>query len=155
MKYQKECQCCGQSVTAYTHNINRQMIEAFIKLIEQYDKKKVPVNINQELGLDHNQKCNLPKLQYYGLIVRTPEGWLPTKQGHQFYYAEIGVLSPVATMGNELLSEDHEAWKTHEKKRKTVFINDIVANHYKRREEYQEEKSKQERLFDTSTARFQ
>ena len=143
MKYNKICDCCGQGVVAYTHNINRPIVEAFIRLVEYYQDTRSGVNINQDLGLTHNQKCNLPKLQYYGLIRRTPEGWFPTIRGMMFYFGEIPVLAPVATLGNEVIPDNHEAWDTHEKSRKSIMIGDIVETHYKPRSAYQQEKSNQ------------
>jgi hypothetical protein len=147
VKYREECPHCGQVVAAYTHNINEPMIKAFIKLVEHYDESHRPVNINTDLGLDHNQKCNLPKLQYYGLIIHTQDGWVPSELGYDFYYGEAEVLCPAATMGNQVLPDDHPAWKTHSTKRFYRSISDIAEYFYKKRPEYANEKNNQGSLF--------
>lgn len=147
MNYHKKCECCGQQLSAYTHNINHAMITAFVKLVKKYDSRLKPVNINQDLDLDHNQKCNLPKLQYFGLIKNCPEGWFPTDLGYSFYYGETTVLVPAATMGNDVLPDDHEAWATHKAKRVFRSIYNFGNYAYKKRPEYQAEKSNQVSLF--------
>jgi hypothetical protein len=143
MKYQETCPHCAGVIACYTHNINRLMIIAFQKLVEKYLHTKQPVNINTDLELDHNQKCNLPKMQYYGLIVKVPDGWAVTNRGLKFYYNELPVLMPVATLNNETIPDDHPAWKTHKKPRVEKYISQIDGYIYKKRPEYQQEKSKQ------------
>lgn len=150
MKYSKRCECCGHKITAFTHSVNKSMIGAFDRLVEFYLREGRSANINKELNLTHNQKCNLPKMQYYGLIQNLREGlWIPTRKGLSFYYGEISILMPVATINNKVIEDDHEAWNTHSTPRRTVNIMDIEESHYKQRPEYQEEKgSKSPTLFD-------
>ncbi len=135
-------------VAAYTHNINRPMMIGFIRLVKCYLKTKKPVNMNKDLGLDHNQKCNVPKLQYYDLIKNIEGlGWVPTKLGIDFCQNKTKVLSPAATIENDVLPDSHPAWETHTKKRKMVGVYDILGFDYKKRPEYQAEKSAQDALF--------
>jgi len=150
MKYQRQCECCGQTVTAYSHNINGPLASAFIALTERYLESKQPVNINKECGLDHNQIANFQKLQHF-LIVKRIEGagWVPTPVGLSFYYGECRVLNPAGSFGNRTLSDDHEAWKTHKKPRIAVSLKDLIDGpwEYKKRPEYQAERSYQSTLF--------
>ena len=86
-------------------------------------------------------------MQYYGLLKRIGDNeWIPTEEGIAFYYGEHKVLAPVATLANKVLPDDHDAWKTHIKKRQWLKINSVLPNFYKRRQEYQAEKSNQMRI---------
>lgn len=141
MKYTKTCECCGSKVTAFTHNVSQPMISAFIKFAERYIDTKSPININKDLRLTHSQKCNLPKMQYSGLIQSVEDNeWVLTIDGLQFYYGELSILLPVATMQNVVIPDNHEAWDTHRRPRKWKNIHDIYKTRYKQRQEYQEEK---------------
>ncbi len=149
MKYTKECECCGHKMTAYTHNLNKPMVIAFNVVLEEYLATKNPVNVYALDRLDYNQKCNFQKLRYFGLMdFIGGAGWYPTQLGFKFYYGERSVLTPVASMGNKILPDDHEAWNTHGSPRRWVSAMDIAGDGaYKRRPEYQAEKSPQITLF--------
>lgn len=142
MKYQETCSHCHHKATAYTHNINRHMVEAFVRLNERFRLIRRPVNINTDLGLDHNQMCNLPKLQYYGFIRNTKDGWIITPEGDLFLMGQP-IQTPVATINNEVIADDHPAWKTHKTSRKWKTITEFVDHKYKKRIEYQAEKTAQ------------
>jgi hypothetical protein len=73
--------------------------------------------------------------------------WLPTQFGLRFFYNEVGVIAPVATMNDVLLADNHKAWETHTKPRKHVYIEDLTEFQYKTRAEYQQEKSAQTNIF--------
>lgn len=149
MKYREKCECCDRChkySVAYTHQINKPMILAFQAFIEKYFETKTYVKINEEtLGIDHNQICNLQKMKYYGLMVRHEgEAWLPTKKGVAFYFGRAFVMTPAGSIDNEILPDDHPAWETHKKKRELKWIWDFDEEwKYKKRPEYQQEKSGQ------------
>jgi hypothetical protein len=144
MKYQETCPHCGQIITAYTHNINKPMAYAFVTFMQEYERTRRPVNINSGLSITHNQICNMPKLQYYGLIKRLEgEGWIPTERGILWYKGEAAIETPVATMSNRVLPDNHPAWATHKKGRTTVTLESVTGFRYKQRDEYQAEKSRQ------------
>lgn len=149
MKYSKVCEHCESKVTAYTHSLNRQMVTAFNVVVEQYLATRNPVNVYALDRLDYNQKCNFQKLRYFGLMdFIGGAGWYPTQLGLKFYYGERSVQTPVATMGNKVLPDNHEAWDTHGPKRRWVYAMDLADDWaYKRRPEYQAEKSPQTTLF--------
>lgn len=149
MKYSKECPYCGHTMTAYTHNLNRPMVLAFIAVAEAYLVNREPVNVYALDGLDYNQKCNFQKLRYFGLMdFSGGVGWYPTELGFKFYYGERSVQTPVASMGNQVLPDEHEAWHTHGGARMWVRITDLADDWaYKKRPDYMAEKSKQGTLF--------
>lgn len=141
MKYSKVCPHCGQKVTAFTHKLNKVIVQCFIRFVERYVEEKRPININKEMGWGHNQLANFRKLKFFKLIAKADDNgfWKPTQAGIRFYCGEEGVMNPVATMGGETLREDHEAWETHSKARRLAFIHDIDDTHYKERQEYKDE----------------
>lgn len=147
MKYNKKCECCGHLVTAYSHNINAQMVQALEQLVNFYDQKKKGCNLQKNLSLSKNQYNNFQKLQYFGLVVNTETGWIPTAKAQGFMQGIYPIDNPVATFGKEVMARDHEAWKTAEKKPKLVYIHQIKNYVWKNRPEYKAEKDVSERLF--------
>lgn len=137
------------NVPAYTHSLNKQLVEAFIEFCEVYFSRCRPINLQQDLiDLDKNQYNNFQKLQYFNLVERIPgRGWIPTKIGIAFYYGEKPVMNPVATLGGNVLPDNHEAWRTHSSGRRLIFIHEVCSTHYKKRPEYQAEASPQSSLF--------
>ncbi len=154
MKYQKECECCGHVITAYSHHLNKPLVQALKQLVVWYEDTKKPANLQANLNLSKNQYNNFQKLQYFGLVQRTEKGWYPTDIGFQFIYGEISVYNKVATFGKDILGYDHEAWKKVKVKPQMVFVEDIDRDSYKTRVDYQNEKSKQKRLFDMPIRNF-
>ena len=145
MKYKLTCPACDQSVTAYTHHLNAPLALAFVRLVEHYFEARRPVNINQEIGLDHAQICNFTKLRYFGLVdLIHGHGWVPSTFGIAFYEGRASVSDPSGSLGNQTLPPDHEAWKTHKNPRRNFFLRDVLSDFvYKKRPEYQAEKSSQ------------
>lgn len=155
MQYQKQCECCGHKVTAYTISINKGMAEAFYRFAD-YSLRSGNRGINkkemEERGIlkSHSQYTNFHNLQYFGIIenfASNREVWYLTDKGEAFFYGEISLQNPVAVMANKALPDDHEAWRTHKGKRKEIMIGSILPFEYKRRPEYQREKSPQSSLF--------
>lgn len=146
MKYTEECGHCGHVVTAFTHNLNKPLINLFIRFVEEYLRNPRPINVNQEIQATHTQLCNWQKLRYFDLIKEVDgQGlWVPTSIGIDFYYGEITMLTPVATINAEVIPDDHEAWETHTRDRQWKTIREIEETHYKKRPEYQAEKSPQQ-----------
>jgi len=153
MKYQEKCSCCEQVVVAYTHSLNKPLVSAFKAMTEKYLETKQMVKIS-EMGLTYNQIANWQKLQYFGLVWGDNTGfWYPTVAGLGFYYGENSILSPAATMRGKVIPDEHIAWNTHRGSRRSLFIKDIVEGEYKKRSDYADEKSLQDRLFDVPTVR--
>lgn len=147
MKYTQSCPCCGQITTAYSHNINRQMVGVLRQLVDFYEENRKPANLQRDLKLTKNQYNNFQKLQYFGVVVRTQHGWYPTEIGMDFIYGDRMIYNPVATFGSNILPIGHEAWKTATKQPQQVAVQEIDETSYKRRENYQEEKSNQTKMF--------
>jgi len=145
MKYKETCECCGHTATAFTHNLNKTIIGAFIQFVARYEQERRPMNINKEFQWSHNQLANFRKLKFFNLIKKTNDNgyWVPTIKGIKFFYGEISVNDPVATMNGEEIPDDHPAWDTQRKKRRRLFISEVEETHYKQRPEYQAEKSGQ------------
>lgn len=141
MKYTRQCDCCGHQISAYTHNLNNQLVYALEQLVKKYLKEKKPYNLQKDLVLTKNQYNNFQKLQYFQLVTRSVCGWKPTEYGVEFIKGEVCVFNKVATFGKDILPPHHEAWNTGDDKPKLVHIREIKNFVWKGREEYQEEKT--------------
>lgn len=142
MKYQEKCDCCGNKITAYTHNLNKPLIGALRQLVDFYDDGGGHCNLARDLKLTHNQLANFQKLKYFGLVLDVPDGWIPTIHGREFIHGAEKVYNPVATFKNEVLPFSHPAWQTHSKP-VLVGVRDVDEASYKQREAYASEKSGQ------------
>lgn len=147
MRYHETCPHCGNQTTAYTHNLNKTLVSALDQLVTHYYKQYSPVNLQQDLDLTKNQYNNFQKLQYFGLVRRTTNGYYPTSKGISFTAGLTHCQNKVATLGKRILENDHPAWETTNVSPETVMIWDIDERFYKRREDYQKEKSNQIKLF--------
>lgn len=139
-------------VHAYPHNLNTSLVIAFCKFAEEFIRTKQPVNVcnAQEFsGLDFNQRNNFQKLQYFGIVTRSKDGYILTKFGEEFFYGEEKCAQKVATLDNEVLSYSHPAWEG-EKPVQWKYIYEYLNEQdfsWKKRPEYQEEASLQQRIF--------
>lgn len=140
MNYTSNCSHCGHQITAYSHSLNAPLVQALEQLNNFYFLKKRGCNLQKDLTLTKNQYNNFQKLQYFGLVARTENGWLPTQLGSNFLRGGVAVVNPVATFGKEILESMHEAWKTSKKKPSPVHISQIKNYTWKGREAYKEEK---------------
>ena len=140
MKYKKTCECCRQTITAYTHNLNKPLIQALRQLVDFYDTNRRECNLQGDLRLTKNQYNNFQKLQYFKLVQRTEHGYYPTQKGSDFIYGKVPCFNSVATYGKDVLEYNHEAWVTHKSQPYKVMVSDIDQFAYKKREEYKEEK---------------
>jgi len=147
MHYRETCDCCGGVVTAYTHNLNLPLVKALRQLVDFYEKTGKVCNLQKDLSLNYNQLANFQKLQYFDLVFRTAEGWGPTEKGTMFIYGETTIKNPVATFKNVAIPYDHEAWRTHKTEPVDLSVDEVDQFSYKRREDYQKEKSPQTNLF--------
>jgi len=154
MNYKEKCECCQQQITAYTHNLNKPLVNALRQLVDFYQGTQIDhritgnfCNLARNLKLTHNQLANFQKLRYFDLVFNNKDGWVPTQLGIDFIHGLERVYSPVATFKNEKLPFSHEAWKTHKGAPILVGVKDIDETSYKPREEYQQEKSNQANLF--------
>lgn len=147
MKYHEICPCCGNKITAYTHNLNKPLVSALRQLTDFYEKNKTGCNIERDLRITHNQIANFQKLKYFNLVANTKNGWVPTQLAFDFISNEIGVFSPVATFKDQILPIDHPAWKTHNGGQILFMVKDVDQDSYKKREDYSSESSLQKKLF--------
>jgi len=146
MQYKRNCNCCGHSLTAYTHRLNKPLVKALRELVDFYEDNREMANLQKDLKLTKNQYNNFQKLQYFDLVRRVETlGWIPTKKGLNFVHGLEPCMTTVATFGKEILKYDHIAWQTHKGTIESKYIGDIDETSYKRRTEYKEEK--QDRLF--------
>lgn len=141
MKYHKMCECCGHKISAYTHSLNKPLVQSLKAVVEHYERTGKACNLQQHLNLTKNQYNNFQKLQYFDFVVNTQSGWFPKQRGKDFIYGKIVVKVPVATFGKQILGENHEAWETHKKDRRVVSITDIDSTCWKQKVSYQEEKT--------------
>jgi len=141
MDYKRNCDCCGHQTTAFSHNLNAQLIQALDQLNDYYFKNHRGCNLQKNLNLTKNQYNNFQKLQYFNLVTRVEDGWIPTIVGTKFLQGDITVENPVATFGKEILNRYHEAWRTSERVPTLIHISQIRNYNWKGRKEYQGEKS--------------
>ena len=123
------------------------MVEAFCQLVEYYLEKGIAANIDKDLDLTKSQFANFQKLRYFGIAYNIESGWLPSMKGMDFYHGKIRINSTVATMNNEVLPDDHEAWETHTRSIVRITINEVLPYYFKSKTQYQAEKSPQLSLF--------
>jgi hypothetical protein len=147
MKYQEKCECCGHIKTAFMHSLNSPLVEALYQLVNFYEDNNRGCCLQDDLNLTKNQYNNFQKLQYFFLVQQTPNGWFPTQDGIKFIYGEHRVLNPVITLESQVLDIYHPAWKTARRRiPKLVGVEEIDNKFYKKRSEYQLEKSRQGNL---------
>lgn len=146
MKYSETCECCEHTLTAYTHNLNKPMINALRQLVAFYGKNKRRANLQKDLDLTKNQYNNFQKLQYFRLVHREAAGYVPTQRGVNFVKGKESVANLVATLGKNVIGYHHPAWDSHGAKPKDVSIYHYFPEMYKQKEEYQGEKART--LFD-------
>ena len=147
MKYAKQCSNCGHRITAYSHHLNKPLVSALAQMVERYQDLRRCLNLQKDLNLTKNQYNNFQKLQYWNLVKRTEQGWYPTALGIEFTLGQKKIYDKVATFGKEILWYGHDFWKKAKKKPQLVAIWDIDMSFYKKRPEYQEEKSNKLKLF--------
>lgn len=147
MGYSETCNYCGHQITAYSHHLNTPLVGALNQLVDFYEDKGVAANLQRDLNLTKNQYNNFQKLQYFNLVTRTQHGWLPTNLGIKFVYGEESCYDKVATLGKKVLGVSSNLWLEVKIKPKLINIFSIKGITYKKRPEYQSEKSKQNRLF--------
>lgn len=134
MKYKETCQHCHHTKNAFVHKINRPIVNGLKQLVEFYKNNKKGCNINQDLQLSHNQKCNLPKLQHFGLMVRLDDGWYPTQRGYEFIHGMRKTMIRVVTFDGIVPLKDHPAWNDVKIEFRDVWEIDDTA--YLKREDY-------------------
>ena len=141
MKYSDVCTQCDHVVTAYTHNLNYQLVGALEQIVLFHLKQDRVCNLQKDLDLTKNQYNNFQKLQYFGLVEHTEKGWNPTEKGIGFIRGKSVVYNKVATYGKEILPNDHVAWKSEKRQPKMIHIGGIKNYVWKPKAEYQLEKT--------------
>lgn len=139
MNYRKACECCGHVVTAYTVNLNRPLVGAFVQFAEVRVRAGEPVR-KSELKLGHSQYGNFQKLRHFGLIEKRGQRWEMTPLGWSFLRGSARLLNPAGQFGNSTLPEGHPAWSTHEEGRASVSIADVMPEEWRERASYVAEK---------------
>jgi len=117
MKYKDTCHCCGHSITAYSHHINKPLVEALRQLVDHYEDRGIACNLQNHLRLTKNQYNNFQKLQHFDVVRRTE------------------------------ISHNHECWDNIKTKPELIFVQDIDETSYKQRKEYQADKGGNQTLF--------
>jgi hypothetical protein len=145
MKYSTTCECCLQKVTAYTHHLNAPLVLA-LKSLHEFNKANGGAEMGQ-LNLASSQYSNFGHLSYWDLAKYVSGKWHITERGEAFLFGELMVLDTVAVMARHVLPYDHEAWASHRNKPELVSVKDIMGVwDFKRKPEYQAEKSDQSSL---------
>jgi len=150
MKYNKLCECCGRKRSAYTYRLNKNILSALEKLIKRYEETKRRVKL-RDLNLTLAQTSGIAHLQYWGLTYNEKKSilWYPTQLAIRFYNGWISLPDTAAYMeGYGVLPYDHEAWKTHKKPIKEVYVYEVDQIFSKHLKEFRTEKgSRQLQLF--------
>lgn len=147
MSFNSKCGYCGHVEAAYSHHLNAQMVMALRQIVDFYEKEKRPCNLQKDLCLSKNQYNNFQKLQYFGLVARTKEGWWPELNGDGFIRGEKMCYDRVATFKKSVLGAESIFWKDVKEKPRLVRVWDIDVSSFKSREAYQQEKTSQLNLF--------
>lgn len=150
MKYSEEKTI---RVSAYTHNLNKSLVQAFVRMTEVYIRTKQSVNIADEktMNLSFSQRTNFQKLQYFDLVKKIPSkaGYIPTLKGLNFFFGRVQCFDIVATIGKIILPYSHHAWETHSVEPQLKFIWEYLGSkefQWKQKEEYQHEKDSAQTL---------
>lgn len=122
MLYEKRCECCGHVERVYFHSLNKPMILALQKLCDYYLTHRKRVKLH-DLGLNNNDFNNFQKLQYWNLVHRTEEGYLPTGRAYNFMIGNFNIETTVGTWNGQLIGYDHEAWLLRKKSNELVNIS--------------------------------
>ena len=127
-KKSERCPCCGHEQTIYAHNINKNTLSALQQLVGFYEREREECNINKDLKLTHNQRCNLPKLQYFGLIYKKGRSrWVPTQKGTAFVKGSVLSHTRTMTLGGVVLASAHPAWTDFQVEPKYAWEIDETA----------------------------
>lgn len=146
MKHVEICECCWHRTTCYTHTINKWLLSAFSQLVTFYRSHKKWANLQRDLLLTKNQYNNFQKLQYLQIVKRS--NWrYPTELWLRFIDWEEAIYDTVATFGKTVMPPIHKIRDAAKKKPKKVYPWDIDWEQYKKRTEYQMEKTPQLALF--------
>jgi len=126
------CPICKAKVVAYTHRLNKTLVNALIKArakaTEKRDGEKPAYVIHprEELGLSKTEYNNWQKLRHWGLIAKYKvkgewiKGyWVITKLGGDFISGNVKVPGWVKTFRNHKLPKGGES-------EKLVSVGDIL-----------------------------
>lgn len=141
MKYHKTCPCCWSVVTAYTINLSNVMLDAFIKFAKKYTELNVWLR-KWEIWLTNSQYSNFQNLRYFWLILMMWWKRYLSSTWKKWYMWEISIRDVAWFMWWEVLPIDHEAWITHDKEIKDVYIGSLLQQYQDHREKYIDEKTK-------------
>lgn len=144
MKYQQVCEHCHHVDAAYVHKLNVPLVKCLRRLVDFYHRTSEGASLQKDLNLTINENNNFQKLQYFDLVFRIEgQGWFPTQKGIDFICGDTQVPDRVATINSEVLPDTHPAWETSSKRPMLIAVWEVDQESYKKREEYQKEKSAQ------------
>lgn len=151
MKYFLPCSSihpCGKGSTAYTHRLNPSNIQAFRRFVQKWAQKRRPCD-PEGLNFSHLQLCSWQRLKHWGLIQKVDDDarYIVTPLGLDFYNGLVQLNDVVATINDERIPDDHEAWLTHGRKPRKTYIWQVDASGYKPKQEYIQEASRQSSIF--------
>lgn len=132
MPYERACPHCGHIERVYFHKLNKPMVLALKKLCDMYLEKRKRIKL-VELNLNNNDFSNFQKIKYWGLVHRDEHGWIPTRRAFMFFRGDFSIPEVQATLNNQVLKWDDEAWKARSKANEIVSIKDydiVLDNNY-------------------------
>lgn len=138
MIYQEVCPCCGHRERVYFHKLNKPMVNALKILCDMYLSHKRRLKLH-ELGLNNNDFNNFQKLQYWGLVHRDADGYVPTRKAYDFLTNRTWVYDVEGTWKGNVIAIDHPAWKNKKTPRKLITISNygvILDYRYLKLEDY-------------------
>lgn len=99
------CQHCGATVAEHKHGLSKGLVRSMY-IVAKAQEIKSPVKLIKT-KLNHSQRCNLLKMQYWGMLARAnPDKdsgeWYITEKGFQFMRGEVSMPHYVRTFRNEV-----------------------------------------------------
>ena len=111
------CECCGAKLVEYKHSLSKSLLRALVIFMQDSGGAWMQL---KDTRLSHNQRCNFPKLRYWGIIdkVTDPDGkgvnWAITKAGWAFLEGRHAVCKHAWTFRGEWIRGEGEALKIDE-----------------------------------------
>lgn len=120
-------------VPAFVTEFSRTLRAAFLRFADLYIANgRRPMHV-REVNFPGVEYSVFAKLARFGLIEpqATIGEWTLTPLGEEFFAGCAQIITPIATLDNEVLSADHPAWSTHNGVRRSVGIHDEIAGYHR------------------------
>lgn len=114
------CPHCGALMKQYWTLLAPGYVRALVKIKAAVIKKgQNLVHPVHDCGLNQNERNNLTKLRFHGMIAKATEKglWLLTRRGSRFLLGEISVPKRVLSWRNRVIGYDTER----------VFVKDVIC----------------------------